>query len=100
MLDGGFAGYCGIRPLLLDGRREAELAWHVRKRHWNQGLATEAAGLATRVGFDRFGLPALAAIVHADNLPSRRVAQKLGMAEDRTLVHDGEPTIVYRAVPD
>jgi RimJ/RimL family protein N-acetyltransferase len=95
VLDNGFAGYCGIRPLLLDGRREVELAWHVKKTHWNRGLATEAALISMRLGFDQFGLSRLVAIIHPDNGPSRRVAQKLGMVEERRLVHDGEPTVLW-----
>jgi RimJ/RimL family protein N-acetyltransferase len=93
--DDAFAGYCGLRPLLLDGRREVELAWHVKKSHWNRGLATEAALVSMQLGFGRFGLSRLAAIVHPDNSASRRVAQKLGMAQERSLVHDGEPIVVY-----
>ena len=93
--DDAFAGYCGIRPLLLEGRHEVEVAWHVNKLHWNRGLATEAALVSMRLGFDRFGLSRLVAIIHPDNGASRRVAQKVGMAEERTLVHDGEPTVVY-----
>ena len=94
--DGAFAGYCGIRPLLLDGEDEVELAWHVRKSHWNRGLGTEAAREAQRRAHEEYGLERLVAIIHPDNLPSRRVAEKLGMAEERTLVHDGQPTVVYR----
>lgn len=93
--DNGFAGYCGIRPLLLDDRAEVELAWHVDKQHWNRGLATEAALASLQLGFKRFGLSRLVAIIHPDNHASRRVAQKLRMAEERSLVHDGEPTVVY-----
>jgi hypothetical protein len=36
------------------------------------------------------------AIIHPDNGPSRRVAQKLGMVEQRSLIHDGEPVAVYQ----
>ena len=43
--DGSFLGYAGLRPLTLEGAREVELAWHLRKAHWGQGLATEAARL-------------------------------------------------------
>jgi RimJ/RimL family protein N-acetyltransferase len=93
--DGAFAGYCGIRPLLLDGRPEVELAWHVKKTHWNQGLATEAVAMAVRLGLGEFGLSRLVAIIDPDNRASRRVAQKLGMAEERSLIHDGEPYVVY-----
>jgi RimJ/RimL family protein N-acetyltransferase len=95
VIDDGFAGYGGIRPLLLDGHAEVELAWHVNKSYWNQGLATEAAAVAMQLGFEQFGLSRLVAIIHPDNHPSRRVAGKLGMVEERTLVHDGEPTVVY-----
>jgi len=100
VLDNGFAGYCGIRPLLLDGQREVELAWHVKKTHWNRGLATEAALISMQLGFDQFGLSRLVAIIHPDNRASRRVAQKLGMVEERSLIHDGEPTVVYRTARD
>jgi RimJ/RimL family protein N-acetyltransferase len=95
--DGGFAGYCGIRPLVLDGRQETELAWHVVKSRWNRGLATEAARASARVGFDTFALPSLVAIIHPDHAASQRVAQKLGMAAERRVVHDGEPVVVHRA---
>jgi RimJ/RimL family protein N-acetyltransferase len=93
--DGAFTGYCGIRPLLLDGQREVELAWHVKKTHWNHGLATEAASMAVGLGFGAFGLSRLVAIIHPDNGASLRVAQKLGMAEERRLPHDGEPIVVH-----
>jgi RimJ/RimL family protein N-acetyltransferase len=93
--DNGFAGYCGIRPLVLDGRREVELAWHVKKSHWNRGLATEAARLSMQVGFGQFGLSRLVALIHRDNRASRRVAEKLGMVAERSLIHDGDPAVVY-----
>jgi RimJ/RimL family protein N-acetyltransferase len=92
---GEFAGYCGIRPLEVDGTPEVELAWHVTKAQWNLGLATEAALIAMRLGFGRFGLERLVAIIHPDNLASRRVAEKLGMADERRLVHRGEAAVVY-----
>jgi RimJ/RimL family protein N-acetyltransferase len=53
-----------------------------------------------RLGFDQFGLSRLVAIIHPDNSASRRVARKLGMLEERYLIHDDEPIVVYRAAPD
>lgn len=95
-----FAGYCGIRPLTLEGRKEVELVWHVKKTFWNRGFATEAAQIAVQVGSEQFGLSGLVAIIHPDNGPSRRVAQKLGMVEQKCLIHDGEPVVVYRTARD
>jgi RimJ/RimL family protein N-acetyltransferase len=90
-----FAGYCGIRPVTVDGVDEFELAWHISKTHWNRGLGTEAATLARDLAFNRFGLTRLIALIHPDNAPSRRVAEKLGMAPERELIHDAAPTVVY-----
>jgi ribosomal-protein-alanine N-acetyltransferase len=96
--DWRFAGYCGIRPVTVDGAGEFELAWHIAKTHWNRGLGTEAAQLAAERAFKRFGLTRLVALIHPDNIPSRRVANKLGMTEERELVHDGEPTVLASIV--
>ena len=93
--DWAFAGYCGIRPVTVDGVEEHELAWHVRKTHWNRGIGTEAAGAAKRLAFESFGLPRLVALIHPDNGPSRRVAEKLSMTPERELIHDGAATVVY-----
>jgi RimJ/RimL family protein N-acetyltransferase len=98
--DGSFAGYCGLRPLALEGDVEVEVAWHVAKAWWNRGLATEAAQLAIRLGFDEYGLARLVAIITPDNHPSRRVAEKLGMTEERTVVFEGEPVVLYATSPD
>ncbi len=68
-----------------------------RKTHWNRGLATEAARASLmRSASTRSVCRAAWRSIHPDNGASRRVAQKLGMAEDGPLVHDGEPVVVYR----
>jgi RimJ/RimL family protein N-acetyltransferase len=93
--DSGFLGYCGIRPLALEAAPEIEIGWHVRKGSWNQGIATEAAMAARDVAFRRFGLLRLVALIHPDNVASRRVASKIGMHDERTTVFEGDPTVVH-----
>ncbi|HEX8103300.1 MAG TPA: GNAT family N-acetyltransferase [Solirubrobacteraceae bacterium] len=66
---GAFAGYCGVRPLTLDGARETELVWHVHRRLWSCGVG------------------------------SRRVAEKLGLRPERTTSLDGDPVVVYATPP-
>ena len=97
LLDGArFAGYCGIKPLELDGAREIELGWHVHKRLWNQGMATEAATAARDLAFGRFGVRRLAAVIHPDHVASRRVAERIGMRAERTTVLDEDyPALIY-----
>lgn len=92
----GFLGYCGIRPLALEGASETEIGWHTRKTSWNQGIATEAARAARDLAFGRFALSRLVAIVHPDHIASRRVAEKIGMHEERTTILDDDyPAAIY-----
>ena len=92
---GAFAGYCGIRPVTVGGADEVELAWHMSKAHWNRGLGTEAATLASDLAFTQYGLTRLVALIHPDNAPSRRVAEKLGMTAERELIQDEAPAVLY-----
>ncbi len=91
----GFLGYCGIRPLALQGASEIEIGWHIRKTVWNQGIATEAAMAARDLAFRRFGLLRLVAIIHPDHIASRRVAEKIGMHDETTTILDDYPAVIY-----
>ncbi len=91
----GFLGYCGIRPLALEGASEIEIGWHTKKTVWNRGIATEAAMAARDLAFRRFGLSRLVAIIHPDHIASRRVAEKIGMHDEKTTNVDDYPAVIY-----
>jgi RimJ/RimL family protein N-acetyltransferase len=92
----GFLGYCGIRPLALEGAPEIEIGWHTRKTAWNQGIATEAAAAARDLAVRRFAFSRLVAIIHPDHIASRRVAEKIGMHEEKTAILDDDyPAVIY-----
>jgi RimJ/RimL family protein N-acetyltransferase len=91
-----FLGYCGLRPLTLEGASETEMGWHTKKTFWNQGIATEAATAARDLAFGRFALSRLVAVVHPDHIASRRVAENIGMhAEGTTVLEDDYPVVIY-----
>jgi RimJ/RimL family protein N-acetyltransferase len=93
-----FAGYCGVRPLDLEGVPEIEIGWHVHKRFWSQGVGTQAAGIARDAAVNRFEISRLVALVHEDHVASRRVAENIGMREERRTLLEGDyPAIVYAA---
>jgi len=97
-LDGGpvLAGYCGIRPLELDdGTREIEIGWHVHKRLWGEGIATEVAAAVLDHAFEHLGLRHVVAIIPPDHIASRRVAEKIGMRAERAATFEGHSVIVY-----
>jgi RimJ/RimL family protein N-acetyltransferase len=91
----GFLGYCGIRPLSLHGASEREIGWHIKKTFWNQGVATEAATAARDLAFRRFAIARLVAIIHPDHIASRRVAEKIGMHDEKTTIHDDYSAVIY-----
>jgi ribosomal-protein-alanine N-acetyltransferase len=93
--DARFAGYCGIRPLELDGAAETEIGWHVHKRFWNHGVATEAASGVRDHAADNFGFHRLVALIYADHAASIRVAENIGMTRQGATVFDGDPYEVY-----
>ena len=90
-----FLGYCGIRPLILEGAPETEIGWHTRKTFWNQGIATEAATAANHLASGRFGVSRLVAVIHPDHIASRRVAERIGMRPERTAILDGYVAVIY-----
>ena len=73
-------GQCGLicQPDV-DGQAETEIAYLFLRTHWNRGLATEAAIACRDYGFETLKLEHLVSLIDPKNLPSRRVAEKVGM---------------------
>jgi RimJ/RimL family protein N-acetyltransferase len=78
-LEGEFVGDCGLTWQQVDGARLLEVGYHVRRELQGRGYATEAAR-ACREFATRLGQSHLVAIIHPENVPSQRVAEKIGLA--------------------
>jgi RimJ/RimL family protein N-acetyltransferase len=57
---------------------DPEVGWGLDPDWWGRGLATEAGAACVRWAFDVLGYPRLVSICTPENLPSRRVMEKLG----------------------
>lgn len=77
--DGVVVGGCGLLPIGWEGP-DVEIAWHLRRDCWGNGYATEAARAVLQYGLENLGIPQIWAILSSENLASRRVAQRTGMA--------------------
>ena len=96
--DGEFVGDCGLTPQVVDGVTELEVGYHVLPALQGRGYATEAAAACRDFARTILGAGRLIAIIHPDNLPSQRVAEKIGLRpEKRSLVHGGREAIIYAA---
>jgi [ribosomal protein S5]-alanine N-acetyltransferase len=73
-------GDCGLVRQSVDGVDEIEIGYHVRRDLWGQGYATEAARACRDYGFVNLKVDRLISLIRPENLASRRVAEKNGMA--------------------
>lgn len=77
----------------------ANLGYSVRTSRAGEGIATEAAKLAARYGFENLGLQRIEIIAREGNVASLRVAEKLGAVREGLLrnrvQHHGAPCDVY-----
>ena len=88
-------GRVGLHRTSVGGELVTELAWTVKPAWQGRGLATEAAGAGVELGRSA-GLDHLVALVLPENLPSCRVAEKLGMRSSAEVIHAGLPHLLYR----
>jgi ribosomal-protein-alanine N-acetyltransferase len=93
--DNRLIGYCGFFHQQVDGADEIEIGYRLHPDYWNQGLATEAAQAVRDHGFADLNLPRLISLIHPDNRPSQRVAEKNGMQREKETVFRGFPTLVF-----
>ncbi|SRR6266496_138229 len=88
-------GYCGFLHWHLDERDEIEIGYRLHPDYWGRGLATEAARAVRQHAFADLKLPRVISLIHPDNLPSRRVAEKIGMKIEKETVFRGIPHFVF-----
>ena len=101
---GEFLGSCGLAGLSVE-HKHAGLGYWVRTSRTGQGIATAAARLVARLGFEDLGLIRVELEIAVDNIASRRVAEKLGAVNEgilrRRLILPAGPTdvVMYALLP-
>ena len=92
---GALLGYCGFFHHEVDGKTEIEIGYRLDSIFWNWGLATEAARAVRDHGFRDLQLDYVISLIHPENLPSRRVAEKNGMTLERETIFRGFGVFVF-----
>jgi [ribosomal protein S5]-alanine N-acetyltransferase len=87
-------GYCGFHHHP-EVPGEVEIGYRLHPDYWNRGLITEAARAVRDHGFADLKLPHVISLIHPENIPSRRVAEKNGMKVEKEITFRGFPTLVY-----
>lgn len=88
-------GDCGLVVQHVDGEREVEIGWHVRRDLWGRGYATEAARACLHHGYISLGRTRFISIIAHGNIASRRVAEKIGMTVERETMWRDKPVLIH-----
>lgn len=88
-------GDCGITVQTVDGQPEDEIGYHLQRKHWGNGYATEAAAACRDYAFGELGKSRVISLIMPNHLKSRAVAERIGMRVERETVRKGIPHWVY-----
>ena len=89
---GEFIGYGGLR-LLVD---TPEVVYHLARRYWGMGLATEVATASLSYGFGERHFDSVVAVAMPGNAASFRVMEKAGMRREGEREYFGMSLMQYR----
>jgi len=88
-------GWCGFYHQHIDGVDEIEIGYRMHPDYWNRGLTTEAARAVRDHAFGDLTLPRVISLIHPENIPSRRIAEKIGMTLEKQTIYRGCLTNVF-----
>ena len=87
--------YCGFFYHPEHQIEDIEIGYRLHPDYWNRGLITEAARAVRDHGFRDWKLSRVVSLIHPENIPSRRVAEKNGMQVEKEITFRGFPTLVF-----
>lgn len=93
---GALVGICGLLVQTVDNIKELEIGYSVLPQFWLQGYAFEAAQKCKEFAFDNNFSASLISIIHVDNVPSQKVAEKNSMFLDKTTIYKNNPVHIFR----
>jgi len=91
-----FLGDCGITMQNIEGQELPELGFHILGEYRQNGYATEAAQACIEYAFGPLEMKTLYSYTDRNNIPSQRVAEKIGMS----FVRDFRKTIMGKDVDE
>lgn len=93
---GAFAGWCGIRHYLVEGKPELELLYALRHSLWGDGLGREMAQASLAEAQSTLAASSVVAFTLPDNKASQGVMRSCGMVYEADITVAGLPHVLYR----
>ncbi|QUG41650.1 GNAT family N-acetyltransferase [Psychrobacillus sp. INOP01] len=95
-----FIGNCGLVKQKVNDNFEVEIGYHINKKYWSMGFASEAAKACKEYGFNKLGLNKLISIIDPNNVPSIRVAEKIGFFKEKEVFIFDKVHYIYSEVKE
>ncbi|SDK35459.1 GNAT family N-acetyltransferase [Sediminibacillus albus] len=95
-LTGDFLGMCGLVPQKIDGKVEMEIGYLFERAKWGKGYATEAAQACKDYGLGYLKCRELFSLIDPGNLPSIKVARRVGMDYFKTIIKWDKEIAIYK----
>src|SRR5262245_29995267 len=89
-------GQVGLAIQEVDRIRQPEVGWLLHRPYWGNGYATEAGAAARDAAFERWCYPYVISLIRPENVPSQRVATRIGLRPGRQVLFHGFLHVVYR----
>lgn len=93
---GAYLGQCGMLVQEIDNRTELEIGYNLNPSSWGKGYATEAAISCKKYILEHQLAPSVISIIHVDNVPSQKVAERNGMQRGKQVMWREMPVYIYR----
>lgn len=91
--DGVLLGKCGLSGL--PDKSGIEVSYILDEQYWGKGYATEISAAVLELGFSKFALKKIVALVYPQNSPSIKVLEKIGMKYEIEAEYWGIKFLVY-----
>ncbi len=88
-------GDCGFETDEIDGKLIVGIGFDFKRSYWGKGYATEAAKAVLEYGFTNFEFGSISGWIDPKNIPSQRVAERIGMSVDKYVDRGGKKYALY-----
>ncbi|WP_315108065.1 GNAT family N-acetyltransferase [Clostridium intestinale] len=95
-----FLGDCGITMQRIEDEVVPEIGFHIIKDYCNKGYATEAALACKEYAFEILNYSRVFSITSERNIPSQKVAEKIGMKFYKYFDSNGEKHVSKLALKE
>lgn len=86
---GELIGMGGLTPWTWEDEPLVDITYRLKESAWGKGYGWELAKGLRDYGFQTLNLPQITATITPDNLPSKKIAEKLGLQFDRQIILHG-----------